>query len=259
MKVGIVGLPTRASPPCSTRSPGGAETGDTTTTIDPNVAVVPVPDERLERRRDRRLVGGGARDDRVPRHRGPGARGVRGRGAGQPVPVRDPRDRRDLPRRPRTLTGGVPHPVGRIDPGDDIELIELELQAADLEQARRRLERDQAGPGARQSGGRRAGLARGRSGRPRGRPARPRCARSRGSPDAPRLPGRSPEADPLRGKRRRGLRRGAEVVAAHAQGAGATAVAISARIESELAEIQSSTRPPSCAASSASRSPGSPG
>ena len=36
---------------------------------------------------------------------------------------------------------GVPHPEGRIDPLDDIELIETELLAADLEQAERRLER----------------------------------------------------------------------------------------------------------------------
>ena len=38
-------------------------------------------------------------------------------------------------------SGGVPHPEGRIDPLDDIELIETELLAADLEQAERRLER----------------------------------------------------------------------------------------------------------------------
>ena len=37
--------------------------------------------------------------------------------------------------------GGVPHPEGRVDPGEDIELIETELLAADLEQAERRLER----------------------------------------------------------------------------------------------------------------------
>ena len=38
-------------------------------------------------------------------------------------------------------SGGVPHPEGRVDPIADIELIETELLAADLEQAERRLER----------------------------------------------------------------------------------------------------------------------
>ena len=42
-------------------------------------------------------------------------------------------------------------------------------------------------------------------------------------------------------------------VAAYAQGAGATAVSVSARIESELAEIGDSPRPPSCRPSSGSR------
>ena len=36
---------------------------------------------------------------------------------------------------------GVPHPEGRIDPVEDIELVETELLAADLEGAERRLER----------------------------------------------------------------------------------------------------------------------
>ena len=50
MRVGIVQARTPGSPRCSTLTRGGAETGDYPfTTIDPNVAVVPIPDERLER------------------------------------------------------------------------------------------------------------------------------------------------------------------------------------------------------------------
>src|SRR5439155_9856600 len=37
--------------------------------------------------------------------------------------------------------GGIPHPEGRIDPREDIELVETELLAADLEQAERLLDR----------------------------------------------------------------------------------------------------------------------
>ena len=72
------------------------------TTVEPNVAVVPVPDERLERGgRDHRGEPDGARDDRVPRHRRPGARRPPGRGPRQPVPGQHPRDRRDPARRAR--------------------------------------------------------------------------------------------------------------------------------------------------------------
>ena len=49
-----------------------------------------------------------------------------------------------------------------------------------------------------------------------------------------------------------------EAIAAHAREAGAGAVAISARVESELGEL-APTRPRRCGPSSASRSPGSPG
>ena len=51
MKVGIVGLPNAGkSTLFNALTRAGAETGDYPfTTIDPNVAIVPVPDERLDR------------------------------------------------------------------------------------------------------------------------------------------------------------------------------------------------------------------
>ena len=94
------------------------------------------------RRRDGRLVGGRPRDDRVPRHRRPRPRRLgRARGSATGSSPRSARPTRSATSCALTPTDGVPHPEGRVDPGDDIELIETELLAADLEQAERRLER----------------------------------------------------------------------------------------------------------------------
>ena len=103
VKIGIVGLPNAGKTTLfNALTRAGAETAAYPfTTVEPNVAVVDVPDERLAA-----VAAGGRRepagpgDDRVPRHRRPGARRLGGRGARQPLPRRDPRDRRDLPRRP---------------------------------------------------------------------------------------------------------------------------------------------------------------
>ena len=87
------------------------------TTVDQNVAVVEVPDERLAAVAE--VVGASPavpRDDRVPRHRGAGARRRPGRGAREPVPRRDPRDRRDLPRRARAHRRRRPPPPRRRRP-----------------------------------------------------------------------------------------------------------------------------------------------
>ena len=94
---------------------------------------LPVHDDRAQRR-DRRGAGraagtasprrsavleAGTGDDRLPRHRRPGQGRLGGGGARQPVPRLDPRDRRDLPRRPlpRRLRRAAPRrpcrPAGR--------------------------------------------------------------------------------------------------------------------------------------------------
>ena len=103
VKIGIVGLPNAGkSTLFNALTRAGAETGDYAfTTIDPNVAVVAVPDERLERVAE--TVGSSeVVHETIEFHDiaglVPGRR--RGRGARQPVPGRDPRDRRDLPRGP---------------------------------------------------------------------------------------------------------------------------------------------------------------
>ena len=144
-EIGIVGLPNAGkSTLFNALTEGGAETGDYPfTTIDPNVAIAPVPDERLEKIDETLGLG-----EMVPetiefsRHRRPGQGRRRGRGARQPVPRRDSRDRRDLPRGPlSTATRASRIPDGSVDPVRDAETIDAELLLADLEQAERRLEK----------------------------------------------------------------------------------------------------------------------
>ena len=104
VKIGIVGLPNAGkSTLFNALTRAGAETGDYAfTTIDPNVAIVAVPDERLERVAE--TVGSSeVVHETIEFHDIAGLvpRRLAGRGPRQPVPGRDPRDRRDLPRRPR--------------------------------------------------------------------------------------------------------------------------------------------------------------
>jgi len=134
----------------------------------------------------------------------------------------------------------VVHPEGRVDPGTDVETIETELLYADLEQAERRLEKvareAKGGDKAKvaEEGWLReltAALGEGRSARTVPVPA--------AAPDA--LRNLSPltskpvlylanvgEGEPLEVP---------DALAAHAQGAGARAAAVSARIEAELSEL----------------------
>jgi len=242
VKIGIVGLPNAGkSTLFNALTRGGAETGDYPfTTIDPNVAVVPVPDERLER------VAATVRSSEVVLetiqfHDIAGL--VRGASEGEGLGNRFLAAIRETDAichvvRAHTA-GGVPHPEGRVDPGDDIDLIELELLAADLEQARRRLERvtKQARSLDKAAVAERDWLEAVVAALKDGRPVRDVPVPAE-APDAPRL---------LQALTSKPILYVANVdewsdevpaaVAAHAQGAGATAVAVSARVESELAEI----------------------
>ena len=91
MKVGIVGMPNAGkSSLFNALTKAGAEAANYPfTTIEPNVAVVPVARRAPRRgRRDRARVEPRPGHDRLPRHRRPGPRRPRGRGPGQPVPRR---------------------------------------------------------------------------------------------------------------------------------------------------------------------------
>ena len=134
----------------------------------------------------------------------------------------------------------VVHPEGRVDPLADIETIETELMLADLEQAERRLERvaGQARGGDRVAIAEEAWLS-AWSRRCRRAARRARVPAPEEAPNAPR------ELGPLTAKPvlfvanvDEGADEVPEAVAAHAAAQGARAVAVSARIESELAELE---------------------
>jgi ribosome-binding ATPase len=242
VKVGIVGLPNAGkSTLFNALTRGGAETGDYPfTTIDPNVAVVPVPDERLDRVAE--TVGSSEVVlEAIEFHDIAGL--VRGASEGEGLGNRFLAAIRETDAICHVVrahsSGGVPHPEGRIDPGDDIELIELELLAADLEQARRRLERvtKQARALDKAVVAERDWLEAVVAALEDGRPVR-QVAVPAAAPDAPRLL-QALTSKPILyvANVDEGSDEVPAAVGSHAQGAGATAVSVSARIESELAEL----------------------
>jgi ribosome-binding ATPase len=144
MKIGIVGLPNAGkSTLFNALTAAGAETGDYPfTTVEPNVAVVAVPDERLDRIAE--TIGSSETVyETIDFHDIAGL--VRGASQGEGLGNRFLASIRETDAICHVIrahgAGSVAHPEGRIDPVSDAELIETELLAADLEGAERRLER----------------------------------------------------------------------------------------------------------------------
>lgn len=144
MKVGIVGMPNAGkSSLFNALTRAGAEAANYPfTTVEPNIAVVPVPDDRLLKT----AAVTGATDirlDTIQVHDIAGL--VRGASKGEGLGNQFLANIRETDAILHVVRAhedaNVVHPEGRVDPLGDIETIETELIFADLEQAERRLER----------------------------------------------------------------------------------------------------------------------
>jgi ribosome-binding ATPase len=143
VKVGIVGLPNAGkSSLFNALTRAAAETAAYPfTTVDQNVAVVPIPDDRLERVAE--AVGASpVVHETIAFHDIAGL--VRGAHTGEGLGNRFLGHIRETDAILHVVRvhddPNVPHPEGRVDPVADIETVETELLYADLEQAERRLE-----------------------------------------------------------------------------------------------------------------------
>jgi ribosome-binding ATPase len=242
MRVGIVGMPNAGKTSLFTALTGQRATAADYpfTTIEPSVAVVPVPDPRLDAVAET-VHASKVVPDTISFHDIAGlvAGAHRGEGLGNRF-LANIRETDALVHVVRAHENpNVIHPDGRVDPAADIETIETELLYADLEQAERRLDRVAKGA---KSGDRRAVAEAGwlravvealQAGQPVRTVPPPADAL-----DA--LPSLSPlTAKPVLfvANVEEGTDSVPDAIAAHARSQGAEAVAISARLEAELAEL----------------------
>jgi ribosome-binding ATPase len=242
VKVGIVGMPNAGKSSLFSALTGvAAEAANYPfTTIEPNVAIVPVTDERLD------AVAGTVRSskvvpDTIAFHDIAGlvAGAHRGEGLGNQF-LANIRETDAIIHVVRAhADANVIHPEGRVDPLADIETIETELIYSDLEQAERRRDRvvRQARGGDRHAVAELAWLESLIEALQAGRPART-------VPPPPEAADAVQLLQPLTAKPvlfvanvDEGATEVPVAIAEHAQRQGAAAVAVSARLEAELAEL----------------------
>ena len=242
-RIGIVGMPNAGkSSLFNALTKAGAEAANYPfTTIEPNVAVVPVRDERLEQ--VAQTVGASEIVwDTVDFHDIAGL--VAGAHEGEGLGNRFLANIRETDAIVHVVRAhgdeNVVHPEGSVDALRDIETVETELVLADLEQAERRLERvtRQARGGERALIAEQAWLTQVVAELQAGRPAR-------GVPLPEEAPNAARDLGSLTAKPVlfvANVDEGSEeipaAIAAHAQAQGAGAVAVSSRIEAELAELE---------------------
>jgi ribosome-binding ATPase len=242
MKVGIVGMPNAGKSSLFTALTGvAAEAANYPfTTIEPNVAIVPVNDERLNELAEL-LHASKIVPDTIAFHDIAGlvAGAHKGEGLGNQF-LANIRETDAIVHVVRAHTdAGVVHPEGRVDPLADIETIETELIYADLEQAERRLDRvsKQAKSGDREAIADARWLSQVIEALQAGKPAST-------VPPPPDAPNAMRDLSPLTAKPVlfvANIDEGADgvpvAIAEHAASVGAKAVAVSARLESELGEL----------------------
>jgi ribosome-binding ATPase len=241
-RIGIVGLPNAGkSSLFNALTKAGAEAANYPfTTIEPNVAVVPVQDDRLAQ--VARTVGASELVwDTIDFHDIAGL--VAGAHTGEGLGNKFLANIRETDAIVHVVRAhgdeNVVHPEGRVDPLADIETIETELILADLEQAERRVERvaKQARGGDRTAVAEEGWLREAIAALQAARPVRD-VPVPEDAPNAMRDLG-ALTAKPVLfvANVDEGAEDVPEAIAAHAAGHGAAAVAISSRIESELAEL----------------------
>ncbi len=243
MRIGIVGMPNAGkSSLFNALTRAGAEAANYPfTTLEPNVAVVPVPDERLDRLAAT-LKATPTTYETIAFHDIAGL--VRGASKGEGLGNQFLANIRETDAILHVVRAHdddqVVHPEGRVDPIGDIDTIETELIYADLEQAERRLDRVRraAKSGDRATVAEEAWLRELIDVLSAGRPALT-------VPDPPDAPDAARNLRMLTSKPVlyvANVGEGDELeppaeVAAHAEAAGAGSVAVSARIEAELSEL----------------------
>jgi GTP-binding protein YchF len=244
VKVGIVGLPNagKSSLFNTLTGAGAAAANYPFTTVDPNVAVVPVPDERLERVAE--TVGAApVLPETIEFHDIAGL--VRGAHQGEGLGNRFLANIRETEAVLHVVRvhddPQVVHPEGRVDPMDDVDAVETELLFSDLEQAERRLERvtRQARSLEKEPQAEERWLREVVETLREGRPVR-------GVPAPADAPGAAVRLSALTSKPVLYVANVAEgepleppaELRAHAEAQGARATAVSARLESELAELE---------------------
>jgi GTP-binding protein YchF len=242
MKVGIVGMPNAGkSSLFNALTKAGAEAANYPfTTIEPNVAIVPVRDERMEQiaalLKSSEIVW-----DTIAFHDIAGL--VKGASEGEGLGnkfLANIRETDAIVHVVRAHTdSSILHSEGSVDPARDVETIETELVYADLEQAERRVDRvaKQAKGGdkeaAAEEGWLRAVIAALQEGRP-----------ARGIPVPDAAPAALRNLSPLTAKPvlfvvnvDEGSDEIPAVIAEHAAEQGAGVVAVSSRLEAELSEL----------------------
>jgi ribosome-binding ATPase len=243
LKVGIVGLPNAGkSSLFNALSKAGAEAANYPfTTIEPNVAVLPVRDERLEQ--VAATIGASSVvPDTIQVHDIAGL--VRGAHEGEGLGNQFLANIRETDAILHVVRAhedaSVIHPEGGVDPARDIDTIETELIYADLEQAERRHQRvvRDARSGDKAAIAEERWLAAVIAALQEGRPART-------VPVPAEAPNAMRDLSPLTGKPvlfvaniDEGSDEVPAAVAEHAAAHGARAVAVSSRIEAELSELE---------------------